>query len=649
MMSRFSLVSFFGGVFRRTAPIFKLQADLSDQDQFYDLPYPLDLRLNASGRPDLRGFPILDVNPVIRNLKKIADDSPGFPIISAGYFRFNFAIAERNPTDVMPADISSPILLIDVDAHSPERGKLYPTVASTPHPDLSYVPAFLLAVGPAPGIILHPKRQYAYVIQRSLRDKLGRPVRTTKFIQRLLMGRPPSQPNADKIYKIYQSLRQTLDLIGLSRREIATATVFTTGDPVGEMFRLSQQVLDQYELTVENLRLAPGVSHERFWELRGDIEMPQFQEGTKPFFKKGLFQVSAAGQLVEQRRESIPIVITIPKTLPMPEEGFPLMLYEHGSNGLSTQVVDRGPILEPGGEPQLGLGPAHVVAEFGIATTSSALPLNPERFRFAEDFPDAYLNFLNLAAYRDTMRQGAIEQRLLIKALENVTIPAGLIPGSTAEITLDLSSLVVLGQSLGSQFANMLGAIEPKVKAVIPTGAPGLWPLLIPSTNFSEEAGLFLGTVQPLDLLYPGLHLLSTAWEVVDPIVYTPYIGQRPLTNQPVRSIYMPVGQGDTEVPEAVFNAMVLALGLKQAGPIIWPQMQDTLALDGLDGIEPYPVVNNLRSDNGRPYTGGVVQYQGDGIADSHTIFSQLDGVKFQYGNFIRTLLDEAVAQVLEP
>ena len=51
----------------------------------------------------------------------------------------------------------------------------------------------------------------------------------------------------------------------------------------------------------------------------------------------------------------------------------------------------------------------------------------------------------------------------------------------------------------------------------------------------------------------------------------------------------------------------------------------------------------------GVPTQGVVVQYQGDGIADPHTIFSQLDAVKFQYANFLSTLFEEASATVLEP
>lgn len=640
---------FFDHLFRRTVARFDLNADLADEDQFYNLPYPFDLRLDESGRPDLSGFPIWEDNPVMSGLRDIADDEVGFSTVSAGYFRFNRPLTDLDPTDVIPATLQSPILLIDVDPNSPERGKLYPTIASTPRPDLNYVPDFLLSVGPAPGIVLPPNRQYAYVVQRSLRDIFGRRLDSPDTLERLLAHSPPQNPAEIEAYELYQPLRDTLQQVGLSSRNIATATVFTTGDPVGETARLSQQIVDRYDLTIENLQLDPddGATHERFWEFHGTIEFPQFQQGTPPFNSAGLFEFTSDGFLVEQRVESAPVVITIPKDLTVPEDGFPLLIYQHGSNGLSTQVVDRGPILEPGGERVPGLGPAHVVAEYGIATVSTALPLNPERL---EDAPtDAYLNFANLAAYRDTFRQGVFEQRLLLEALEDFEIPAELMLNGATDVRVETDSVAVLGQSLGAQFANMLGAIEPNVGAVIPTGSPGLWPLLIPETELSEAAGLLLGTLQPLDPLYPGLNLLEEAWEVADPIVYAPYLAQRPLAGHPVRSVYKPVGQGDTEVPEAVFNAMALATGLRQAGPIIWPEMQTSLALDGLNGIEPYPGANNVLSEDGRPYTGVVVQYKGDGIADPHTIFSQLDQVKFQYGNFLNTWFEDGVAQVLAP
>lgn len=357
---------------------------------------------------------------------------------------------------------------------------------------------------------------------------------------------------------------------------------------------------------------------------------------------------------MEQRQEFARVVISLPKQ-PMPADGYPLMLYYHGSNGLSTQVVDRGLITVPGGTEAPGLGPAHVVAESGFAAVGSALPLNPERFPIP--ISNAYLNPLNLAAYPATFQQGVIEQRLLLDALERLRIDPAVVtdcpglslpPGATA-FQFQTDSVVALGQSHGAQYAVMMAAVEPRLRAVAPTGSGGFWPLLAAENQLSPIIGLVLGTFQPLDYLNPGLHLLETAWEPADPIVYAPRIAQNPLPDQPVRSIYQPVGQGDTQFPESVFNAMALASGVQQAGEILWSDMQQSLALNNLNGIVPYPVVTNVQSDQGIPYTGVVVQFPGDGIADPHTIFSQLDSVKYQYRCFFQTAQTLGTAIVPDP
>ena len=128
-----------------------------------------------------------------------------------------------------------------------------------------------------------------------------------------------------------------------------------------------------------------------------------------------------------------------------------------------------------------------------------------------------------------------------------------------------------------------------------------------------------------------------------------PRIAKRPLPNHPARSIYQPVGQGDNAFPEEIFNAVALASGVEQAGDNIWPEMQESLAIEELNGITNYPVGNNLKSDDGRSYTGVVVQYKGDGLANSHTIFSQLDDVKYQYGCFMDSVQNTGKAVVPEP
>ena len=76
---------------------------------------------------------------------------------------------------------------------------------------------------------------------------------------------------------------------------------------------------------------------------------------------------------------------------------------------------------------------------------------------------------------------------------------------------------------------------------------------------------------------------------------------------------------------------------------------ETTLAFKDLQGIVPYPATNDLVSVAGTPYTGVVVEYDGDGVYDPHAIAYQLDSVKYQYGCFFKSFLDKGKATVPAP
>jgi hypothetical protein len=113
--------------------------------------------------------------------------------------------------------------------------------------------------------------------------------------------------------------------------------------------------------------------------------------------------------------------------------------------------------------------------------------------------------------------------------------------------------------------------------------------------------------------------------------------------------VYEPVGQDDSYFPTAVYDAVALAYGHEQAGDEVWPTMQAALALDGRAGILAYPVSQNRTSIAGETYTGVVVQYAGDGFSDPHDIFVQLPEVRYQYGCFLRSVIDTGVGVVPAP
>jgi hypothetical protein len=273
-----------------------------------------------------------------------------------------------------------------------------------------------------------------------------------------------------------------------------------------------------------------------------------------------------------------------------------------------------------------------------------------------------YINFENLAAFPDTFRQGALEQRLLIEAMATLTIdPAALgactgatLPEGETAHRFDAGAFVMLGQSMGGMYTNMIGAVEPGLRAHVPTGAGGYWSYFILQTQLVPGAGGLIAALVGADArtftyLHPALSLLELAWEAAEPLVYMPRLSRQPLEGIAARPIFEPVGEGDSYFPTVVYDAVALAYGHPQAGDAVWGSMQEALVLAGRDGIVSYPVRENLMSMRDEPYTGVVVQYAGDGFSDPHDIFVQLPAVRYQYGCFLRSVLETGVGIVPAP
>lgn len=645
-----------------TSVYFDLDADLSVAAQFYDLPYPSDLRLDAEGRTDHGGFPGQTNNRLLRPIVALAQDRRLAPVTPFAYLRFDAPLAERYADDWIAAAAVGPVVLIGIDAGSRDYARLFPTVASTPSAD-NYVPEHLLALSVPPGIILAPNSAYAFVVLRSLRDASGDLLGVPEAFAQLRAGLVPAGARGAAAAEIYAPLWDALRIAGVELGDVAAATVFSTGDVVAELATLSDAVRARRQVAIENLRVDPvdGAAHERFCEIHGEVRFPMFQQGEPPYDRDGRFVFGDDGLPVVQREEVAPLTITLPRS-PMPADGFPLLLYFHGTGGRSDQVVDRGPVREPGGAPVRGEGPAHILAAHGIATIQAAQPLNPERYTGPLGISGrSYLNISNLGAYPDTFRQSTIEQQWLLDAvaalaIEPVTVAAcGLERSPQAAYFFHTDRVALMGQSLGGQMANMVGAVDPRVAAVVPTGSGGYWALTIIAADFAPGLDAkfliasLLGVPVLRDHLHPGLQLIQSAFEPAEPMVFAARVARDPLAGHGSRSIYQPVGIDDPGFPNPIYNAMALASGTEQAGDSLHPDLARALALDDRGGLLAYDADGNGRSVAGQPYTGVVVQFDVDGILDSHHIFAQRDEVKYQYGCFVRSVLDGATGTVPRP
>lgn len=625
---------------------------------FFDLPYPSDLRLDAEGRPVVAAFPNPYDLPQIKDALTIAHDRKAFPVIPVAHFRFSAALSKLSRDTVIPAAATSPILLVDVDPTSPDVGALTPVVASELTGD-DYLPEHVLAVSPRPGFVLRPNRKYAVVVRRGLNDASGAPLGVPRDVVALSKGQAPAGPLGEKAKSLYASVFSTLDKLGVASSDVAAATVFTTADVVAELADLSTKLVARDTVTIDGLKIDEqgGQNHERYCALSATVSYPQFQEGKPPFDAKGLFVPGPDGLPVVQRKEVAPIILTLPKG-EMPAGGYPLVTYFHGSGGDSREVMDLGPKKDPKGPYEMGTGVSHVLAPFGFATVGSALPVSPDRLPGAEAI--AYLNINNLAAMRDTFRQGVIEQRMFIEALRKLSIPketlaacAGVtLPASETAFHFAENRLTAQGLSMGGAYTNMIGAVEPRIRAVVPTGAGGYWTYFIMVTTLVNGKGLgsiILRTGNDVSFQHPVFSMLEQGWETIDPMVFMPRLAAHPLPGHPARPIYEPVGKGDKYFPTVVYDAMALAYENQLVGPDVWTTMRDAISLRGADGFASYPVTQNKKSADGSAYTGAVVQYEGDGIGDPHVICAQLDEVKYQFGCFHSSFDKTGVATVPAP
>ncbi len=637
-----------------TRAAFDLSADVSEAASFWQLPIPSDLRLDAAGAPDFDGYPNTVV-AAIDGFKNEVKDRRGWPMLPVAHFDFDGPMVERSHRDALAVDVSAGAFLLDLGDDSPAKGSLVPIVAETPLPD-DAVPADFLSLAPRPGFVLRGDTKYAFVVLRSFGDAAGEPLGVPEDLAALAAGNTPEGERGAAATELYAPLWPALEALGVSPADVAAATVFTTGDVVADDAAMIDKLVEAYDVTIGSIELDTTNLYDTVCKLKAKVVYPQFQAGAPPFDTEGLFTIGPDGLPVKVRDEEAPVVLSIPKTL-MPSSGYPFALNVHGSGGKAVAVVN-------GGGDLYARGTGVVFGTYGIAAAGSAMPVNPERLPGAGDI--AYVNFNNIPATRDIFRQGVIEQRLFLEALSKLEIPADVLAGcagpeldaGATAFRFDLDRLIVTGQSMGGWYTNMISAQEPKVKAIIPTGAGGFFPFFLTEAG-DEQVSInqltgavpvaILGTTNPVSFMHPGAALAEAALEAADPIAYLPRIAQRPLPGHAPRSIYEPVGKADSYFNEAVFDAFSVGYGNEQAGEVVWQSMQDALALDGRDGLVPYAVSQNRLSESGEPYTGVVVQWVADGDYDPHAIYSRHDQVRFQYGCFAKSFVETGVGTVPAP
>lgn len=547
----------------------------SGQESYFDLPWPSDLRMKDDGHIDLEGFP-RSAALVGEYVDAIESTLTGWGTQSAVYFRFNNDLQRGTlPADATASkSATASVQFIDITEGAPEFGTRIPYTWHFQSESSMYYASHVLALRPLLGEPLRAQHRYAVVVTNRLLNSRRSPFARDRDFEALLSG--DTSPAIERVRTVYGPALDALDELGVSEDDIVSLAVFTTLDPVSELFAVRDWTLENYE--------APHVV-EGSWVRTDEYEdvvvyearygpSPIFQRGTIPYTTEGgEFVFDEDGNPVVQGSFEARFSLAVPKT-PPPSGGYPVVLCAHGTTGDYRTCVDDDEAL--------------IAARAGFATFGVDQIHHGERNPAGGDPSLLFFNVLNPAAARDNTRQSAIDVVQQARLVANMTIPSDVGLGDVA-VAFDASHMAFFGHSQGSLNGPLFLAADDSVQSGALSG-PGaaIGYTLLEKTepvNIPEVLRLGLGLRgtstaaaferEGMSLEHPVISLVQTWIEVSDSANYAPFLFDRPREGFAPKSMVVTMGLRDVY---ATANSAATLFGAMRL-PIVRPVALEIEAL----------------------------------------------------------------------
>ena len=577
---------------------------------FFDRPWPSDARL-LNGHPDLSDFPRQGQYPLVDAYLASAYELDGFGTNSPVYVQFETPIdTTLLPSPSASVSLDTPVMLIDVDPQSPHRGERVPLQFQYWPGETTWTPANLLAVAPVFGFPLRPATTYALV----LRAPLAGPVLGEVWGYH---GDPA-----------YADTETTLRGLGLDPESVSLAVPFTTQNPVAEMDRIAAAIWDE---------LAPGPfepevvaieGRSAYTLYTGSVTVPVWQTGERPYHSSGGgFRFAPDGTPEVYRWERTAFSLTIPYGT-MPEGGWPVVLYAHGTGGDNFSFCSDGSSEEEGS----------VMGREGVAMFGISQPLHGDRATPDTNTDLDTFNFYNPDAGRSNFRQGALDQVYLARML---TANQPSFSADGVNLRLDPARVAYFGHSQGG----LTGALAApffrgRIRGAGFSGTGGGLALTIVLRKDPIDIALVLeallgfGEDEHVTPLHPVIGVVQTLVEATDPLNYGGwwFAEQPPWAATPV-PILLTEGLHDQATPSVTTEALAAAARVPIVGdPSTSPE---ALTLRGLAPI-PLPTSGNVLGWDGAFITAGLGQFPDQ---DHYAIY-QDKAARRLYRDFLVTALD---------
>jgi predicted esterase len=605
---------------------------------FYALPFPNDVRMDADGTIDLSLYPRVGglLGAYVDDFDR---DLTGFGTNSGVFFRLDVPLDPATlPADAGAATrADATAFVVDVTPGSPTYGQRAPMRTHFAPDGGEFIGPNAIALLPFPGIPLREKTTYAAVLTDGLRAADGGPLKRAPDFDAAMQksASPSSDPRIAAAQRAYAPLLAWLDALPskLVPRVIG-ATVFTTQDTTSEMARLRQVIYDQVP--------APALSPVVKKELNGFYQVyesfyysPNFQTGDPPYTTTGgAIEHDSAGMPIVQRIETLRVAMTVPINVEMPADGWPVVIYAHGTGGDYRSFI----------RDKSALSAAHVEDADGnlianLAMISIDQVLHGPRAPAGTNVELAFFNFQNPVAGVANVKQGALDDYQLLRLVKSVD-------GSTTPFKFDPKRIYFKGHSQGGLTGPLFLAAEPEVNTAVLSGAGAV---LIESllnkkspVDISQVVSVLVSDTV-IDEFHPFLSMVQMYFESSEPANYARLLFREPPAGFAPKSIFQSLGIVDTFAPIPDLRALSLAMGVQPVEPQ-WVPI-DGLALAGQKWALP-PQVGNVA---GGAATGVVLQYLQDGDNDGHFVIFDVPQAKAQSNRFLATAAVTGLARLDPP
>ena len=638
----------------------------SSLNEFYRLPIPNDIRIK-DGYMSLAGHPtpgvlIEDLGDVAAEVISLMEQEIGaWGNNEAVFFRFSHDVNSNSLSLGKPGEGS--VGIVNITSSSPDYGSRHGGGYRYSGRARQYICHNWISLQPSTGSPFRPGETYAAIITTEVTQaETGMPVAQDADFTALLSASAPVDDRLTHAWEVYEPFRAYLTDQGIDSSTIAAAAVFTVQEPQEPLQDLwaAVQVADTpTESGTYLCQFDPGpyatkddpdrgcdtsVSGD-YHEIQGVVTLPQFQAGTPPFknASDGGGIDFSLGPPTAVSTEDVVFSLTIPNYA-MPAEGWPLVLYGHGTNGNYRSFVVDGTAGDLS-LVTLDNGQRVRLAVLSIDAVNHGSRRHSENWeqRWLDIDPSAYdpdvlfFNPLNPTAGRDNVLQGAADYFALIRWVETVDWSSSTsVTGE--EIRFDVDKLYYLGHSQGSTTGVGFVAHEPAIKAAVFSGAGGVLieSLLNKRNPFDLPAALTVGLADPeLMRHHPLLNLAQAFSESADPVNHAQYVARYPQGSNEAKHVYHTYGIGDTYTPEETQYGLVRALRLNQI-------TNGNAPLDYIDEVEA-PVTNNR-------YQRTLVTslFQPAGSNDGHFVLFDDALAERQYSHFLAGAVAEGDPTVVE-